>query len=27
VVPGASHLMEGNLEEAVKDAVTAALTQ
>ena len=27
VVPGASHLMEGNLEEAVADAVTAALTQ
>lgn len=27
VVPGASHLMEGNLEEAVKDAVSAALTQ
>ena len=27
VVPGASHLLEGNLEEAVKDAVTAALTQ
>ena len=27
VVPGASHLMEGNLEEAVTDAVTAALTQ
>ncbi len=27
VVPGASHLMEGNLEEAVRDAVIAALSQ
>jgi pimeloyl-ACP methyl ester carboxylesterase len=27
VVPGASHLLEGNLEEAVKDAVTSALAR